>query len=134
MLRNVWCGAAGWGYVWLLPLLLLLSMLQPLLLHLIPTPHPHTCCWARHVGSALPASSYVCADTPPCCLPPVAPQLKQAISYALAQSTKLSLYEQRVMDLVLRTRHLPEVSPEGAGQRGPAASMEQLTMYRDNHG
>jgi uncharacterized Rmd1/YagE family protein len=33
---------------------------------------------------------------------------KLAISYALAQSTKLSIYEQRVVDIVSETKHLPE--------------------------
>jgi hypothetical protein len=52
--------------------------------------------------------------------PPPTPQLKQAISHAVAQSTKLSVYEQRVMDLVLRTRHLPQVGRKGrrAGGKG----------------
>lgn len=36
------------------------------------------------------------------------PQIKLAISYALAQSTKLSLHERRVTDMVLETKHLPE--------------------------
>lgn len=36
------------------------------------------------------------------------PQVKLAISYALSQSTKLSLYEKRVMEMVEETRHLPE--------------------------
>lgn len=35
-------------------------------------------------------------------------QIKLAISYALAQSTKLSLHERRVTDMVLETKHLPE--------------------------
>lgn len=35
-------------------------------------------------------------------------QVKLAISYALAQSTKLSLHERRVTDMVMETKHLPE--------------------------
>ncbi|KIY91970.1 hypothetical protein MNEG_15993 [Monoraphidium neglectum] len=35
-------------------------------------------------------------------------RVKLAISYALSQSTKLSLYERRVVDTVLETKHLPE--------------------------
>lgn len=35
-------------------------------------------------------------------------QVKLAISHGLAQSTKLSIYEQRIMDVVLQTKHLPE--------------------------
>jgi hypothetical protein len=35
-------------------------------------------------------------------------QIKLAISYALAQSTKLLLHERRVTDMVLDTKHLPE--------------------------
>eukprot|EP00878_Enallax_costatus_P019516 GHUV01020590.1.p1 GENE.GHUV01020590.1~~GHUV01020590.1.p1 ORF type:complete len:327 (+),score=56.52 GHUV01020590.1:1601-2581(+) len=35
-------------------------------------------------------------------------QVKLAISYALAQSTKLSLHERRVTEMVLETKHLPE--------------------------
>jgi uncharacterized Rmd1/YagE family protein len=35
-------------------------------------------------------------------------QVKLAISYALAQSTKLSLHERRVTQMVLETKHLPE--------------------------
>lgn len=35
-------------------------------------------------------------------------RVKLAISYALSQSTKLSLYERRVVDMVLETKHLPE--------------------------
>jgi hypothetical protein len=35
-------------------------------------------------------------------------QIKLAISYALAQSTKLSLHERRVTDMVVETKHLPE--------------------------
>ncbi len=34
--------------------------------------------------------------------------MKLAISYALAQSTKLSVYENQVQDIVLETKHLPE--------------------------
>ncbi|KXZ41525.1 hypothetical protein GPECTOR_415g269 [Gonium pectorale] len=34
--------------------------------------------------------------------------MKLAISYALAQSTKLSVYEKRVTDIVLETKNLPE--------------------------
>jgi hypothetical protein len=33
---------------------------------------------------------------------------KLAISYALSQSTKLSMYEKRVINMVLETKHLPE--------------------------
>jgi uncharacterized Rmd1/YagE family protein len=40
--------------------------------------------------------------------PPSQPQIKLAISYALAQSTKLSLHERRVTDMVGETKHLPE--------------------------
>lgn len=39
---------------------------------------------------------------------PVSAQVKLAISYALAQSTKLSLHERRVAEMVLETKHLPE--------------------------
>lgn len=39
---------------------------------------------------------------------PQNPQVKLTISYALAQSTKLSLHEKRVMQMVLDTKHLPE--------------------------
>lgn len=35
-------------------------------------------------------------------------KMKLAISYALAQSTKLSVYEKRVVDIVLETKNLPE--------------------------
>ncbi|GBF98104.1 hypothetical protein Rsub_10850 [Raphidocelis subcapitata] len=35
-------------------------------------------------------------------------KVKLAISYALSQSTMLSLYERRVTDLVLESKHLPE--------------------------
>uniref|UniRef100_A0A7S3QNM5 DUF155 domain-containing protein n=2 Tax=Dunaliella tertiolecta TaxID=3047 RepID=A0A7S3QNM5_DUNTE len=35
-------------------------------------------------------------------------KMKLAVSYALAQSTKLSVYEQRVVDIVLETKNLPE--------------------------
>ncbi len=35
--------------------------------------------------------------------------MKLAISYALAQSTKLSVHEKRVTDIVLETKNLPEV-------------------------
>jgi uncharacterized Rmd1/YagE family protein len=35
-------------------------------------------------------------------------QVKLAISYALAQSTKLSLHERRVTQMVVETKHLPE--------------------------
>ena len=35
-------------------------------------------------------------------------QVKLAISYALAQSNKLSLHERRVTEMVLETKHLPE--------------------------
>ncbi|KAI8464476.1 MAG: hypothetical protein J3K34DRAFT_440276 [Monoraphidium minutum] len=35
-------------------------------------------------------------------------RVKLAISYALSQSTKLSLYERRVVDTILETKHLPE--------------------------
>eukprot|EP00879_Flechtneria_rotunda_P005348 GHRR01005635.1.p1 GENE.GHRR01005635.1~~GHRR01005635.1.p1 ORF type:complete len:419 (+),score=108.30 GHRR01005635.1:1334-2590(+) len=35
-------------------------------------------------------------------------QVKIAICHALAQSTKLSLYEERVVELVLETKHLPQ--------------------------
>jgi hypothetical protein len=35
-------------------------------------------------------------------------QVKLAITYALAQSTKLSLHERRVTEMVLETKHLPE--------------------------
>ncbi len=38
--------------------------------------------------------------------------MKLAISYALAQSTKLSVYEKRVTDIVLETKHLPEALAE----------------------
>lgn len=34
--------------------------------------------------------------------------MKLAISYALAQSTKLSLHERRVSAMVVETKHLPE--------------------------
>lgn len=34
--------------------------------------------------------------------------MKLAISYALAQSTKLSMYERRVVDIVLESKNLPE--------------------------
>lgn len=36
------------------------------------------------------------------------PKVKLAIAYALSQSTKLSVYERRVTDIVNATRHLPE--------------------------
>ena len=39
--------------------------------------------------------------------------MKLSISYALAQSTKLSVYEKRVTDVVLETKNLPEVRPPG---------------------
>ena len=35
-------------------------------------------------------------------------KVKLAISHALAQCTKLSVYEERITDLVLATKHLPE--------------------------
>lgn len=35
-------------------------------------------------------------------------QVKLAISHALAQSTKLCVYEERVVETVLETKHLPE--------------------------
>eukprot|EP00882_Tetradesmus_deserticola_P016107 GHRQ01017183.1.p3 GENE.GHRQ01017183.1~~GHRQ01017183.1.p3 ORF type:complete len:120 (-),score=40.73 GHRQ01017183.1:1391-1750(-) len=35
-------------------------------------------------------------------------QVKLAISYALAQSTKLSLHERRVTQMVVETKYLPE--------------------------
>jgi uncharacterized Rmd1/YagE family protein len=37
-----------------------------------------------------------------------AAQVKLAISHALAQSTKLCVYEERVVETVLETKHLPE--------------------------
>ncbi|MEW5308059.1 MAG: hypothetical protein WDW38_000046 [Sanguina aurantia] len=39
-------------------------------------------------------------------------KMKLAISYALAQSTKLSVYEKRVVDIVLETKNLPETLAE----------------------
>ncbi|GIL66175.1 hypothetical protein Vafri_19780 [Volvox africanus] len=39
-------------------------------------------------------------------------KMKLAISYALAQSTKLSVYEKRVTDIVLETKNLPEALAE----------------------
>mmetsp|Transcript_22848 Transcript_22848/g.58202 ORF Transcript_22848/g.58202 Transcript_22848/m.58202 type:complete len:461 (-) Transcript_22848:496-1878(-) len=39
-------------------------------------------------------------------------KMKLAVSYALAQSTKLSVYEQRVVDIVLETKNLPEALAE----------------------
>lgn len=39
-------------------------------------------------------------------------KIKLAISYALSQSTKLSVYEKRVMDMVLETKNLPEALAE----------------------
>lgn len=36
-------------------------------------------------------------------------QVRLAISHALAQSTKLSVYEERVVALVEESRHLPQV-------------------------
>jgi uncharacterized Rmd1/YagE family protein len=36
-------------------------------------------------------------------------QTKLAICHALAQSTKLCVYEERVVELVLETKHLPQV-------------------------
>lgn len=38
--------------------------------------------------------------------------MKLAISYALAQATKLSVYEKRVTDIVLETKNLPEALAE----------------------
>jgi uncharacterized Rmd1/YagE family protein len=35
------------------------------------------------------------------------PQVKLAISHALAQSTKLGIYEERIRSMVEATRHLP---------------------------
>jgi uncharacterized Rmd1/YagE family protein len=35
-------------------------------------------------------------------------QVKLAICHALAQSTKLCVYEERVVELVLETKHLPQ--------------------------
>lgn len=35
-------------------------------------------------------------------------QVKLAICHALAQSTKLCVYEERVLELVLETKHLPQ--------------------------
>ncbi|KAG2432440.1 hypothetical protein HXX76_008786 [Chlamydomonas incerta] len=39
-------------------------------------------------------------------------KMKLSISYALAQSTKLSVYEKRVTDVVLETKNLPEALAE----------------------
>ncbi|KAG2487156.1 hypothetical protein HYH03_014268 [Edaphochlamys debaryana] len=39
-------------------------------------------------------------------------KMKLSISYALAQSTKLSVYEKRVTDIVLETKNLPEALAE----------------------
>jgi uncharacterized Rmd1/YagE family protein len=44
--------------------------------------------------------------------------VKLAISYALAQSTKLSLHEKRVVDMVLETRTLPEALAATGRVRG----------------
>lgn len=38
----------------------------------------------------------------------VCPQVKLALSHALAQSTKLGVYEARIQDIVNDTKHLPE--------------------------
>lgn len=42
-------------------------------------------------------------------------QTKLAICHALAQSTKLCVYEERVVELVLETKHLPQVRSCGLG-------------------
>jgi hypothetical protein len=44
----------------------------------------------------------------PCACTPCGLQVKLAISHALAQSTKLCVYEERVVETVLETKHLPE--------------------------
>lgn len=54
-------------------------------------------------------------------------QIKLAISYALAQSTKLSLHERRVADMVLETKHLPEsLARSGRVSLIPGASIAKL--------
>ena len=73
-------------------------------MHTHPTP-PHPT--PPHPSLPLPGA--------PPSLPPSLPQdhkMKLAISYALAQSTKLSVYEKRVTDIVLETKHLPEALAE----------------------
>lgn len=54
------------------------------------------------------------------------PTVKLAICHALAQSTKLCVYEERVVDLVLRTKHLPQQMADHGAVRITAKEIAQL--------
>ncbi|KIY92677.1 Sporulation protein RMD1 [Monoraphidium neglectum] len=53
-------------------------------------------------------------------------QVKLAICHALAQSTKLCVYEERVIDLVMSTKHLPQHMAEHGTVRISAKEVAQL--------
>lgn len=54
------------------------------------------------------------------------PQVKLAIAFALAQSTKLCVYEQRVTELVAATRHLPVALAQEGAVRLPPREVARL--------
>ena len=62
--------------------------------------------------------------TPPSDLP-CSLQMKLAISYALSQSVKLSVYENRVVDIVEETKNLPG---DHFTQYDPLNSQSSLTL------
>lgn len=53
-------------------------------------------------------------------------QVQLAISHALAQSTKLFVYEERVVEMVLETKHLPETLAELGNVRIPRKQVAML--------
>ena len=59
------------------------------------------------------------------------PQMKLAISYALSQSVKLSVYETRVVDIVVETKSLPEsLALVRGGWKGGKRKQVSGFMYR----
>ena len=94
----------------------------------------HSCCCCRHCCPSplppyqhpvlVPCRSLLPSHTPPS--PDLLPsQMKLAISYALSQSAKLSVYENKVVSIVLETKNLP-----GAGLREAEGILQHFHRRR----